>query len=152
MSEQEARRIEYLLKENGFEHEIMEHEPVFTSDAAAKVRGVELRTGVKALVLKTPDKRFIMALCPGDKRADLKSIAKLEGVKKVSLASPEEVLEKTGCKVGSVPPFGHRRKLPTYMDKDVLLNEWVNFNIGLHTKSAKMKSSDLNRLVEPVLF
>ena len=141
-----------MLKESGFEHEIMEHEAVFTSDAAAKIRGVELRTGVKALVLKTPDGRFIMGLCPGDKRIDLKHIAKLECAKKVSLASPEEVLHITGCKVGSVPPFGHPKKLKTYMDKEVLENEWVNFNIGLYTKSAKMRPDDLKRLIEPVLF
>jgi Ala-tRNA(Pro) deacylase len=152
MSVLEAKRIEHLLKEHGFDHEIMKHEPVFTSDAAARVRGVELKTGVKALVLKTPESKFIIGLCPGDKRIDLKRIASLVGVKKVSLASPEEVLKITNCEVGSVPPFGHPRKLRTYMDKDVLKNEWVNFNIGLHTKSAKMRSSDLNRLVEPVLI
>lgn len=147
-----AKRIENLLSESGFEHEIMEHEPVFTSEDAARVRGVELRTGVKALVLKTTDNKFLMGLCPGDKRLDLKQIANLEGVKKVNLASPAEALKITDCKIGSVPPFGHPRKLKTYTDKDILENEWVNFNIGLHTKSAKMKSIDLKRLIEPVLF
>lgn len=147
-----SKRIENILKESGFEHQILEHESVFTSEEAAKVRGVELRTGVKALVLKSTDNKYIMGLCPGDKRLDLKRIAKSAAVKKVSLASPAEVLKFTHCKIGSVPPFGHPKKLKTYMDKDVLKNEWVNFNIGLHTKSVKMKSSDLKNIIEPILF
>ncbi len=68
------------------------------------------------------------------------------------LASSEEVLKITGCEIGSVPPFGHKKALKTYMDKDVLENEWVNFNIGLHTKSANMKSRDLEALLKPVLI
>jgi prolyl-tRNA editing enzyme YbaK/EbsC (Cys-tRNA(Pro) deacylase) len=33
----------------------------------------------------------------------------------VYLASPEQVLDITGCEVGGVPPFGHKTKLKTYM-------------------------------------
>jgi Ala-tRNA(Pro) deacylase len=147
-----AKRIENILKEGGFDHEIMDHGPVFTSEEAANIRGVSLKSGVKALLLKTTDGGFVMGLCPGDKRLDLKKIAKKEGVKKASLASKEEVLKITGCEIGSVPPFGYPKKLKTYMDRDVLENEWVNFNIGLHTKSASMKSADLRKLVNPVLM
>jgi Ala-tRNA(Pro) deacylase len=152
MSVSVSKRIEKILKDGGFEHEILEHEPVYTSDEAARVRGVELKTGVKAMVLKTPKGGFIIGLCPGDQRLDLKTIAKLESVKKVNLAKPEDVLKITDCEIGSVPPFGHAKKLKTYMDKDVLKNEWVNFNIGEHTKSAKMRSKDLEKIVEPILM
>lgn len=44
--------IKELLNSNGITYEVSEHEPVYTSEQAAKVRGVELKTGVKALVLK----------------------------------------------------------------------------------------------------
>lgn len=152
MSALVSKRIEDILKDSGVDYRITEHEPVFTSEGAANVRGVDPKTGVKALVLKTPEGRFIIGLCPGDKRLDLKAISRLEGVKKLALASPIEVLKVTDCEVGSVPPFGFSKKLKTYMDKDVLDNEEVNFNIGLHTKSAAMKSKDLKDIIEPVLF
>lgn len=152
MSNAVAKFIEKILKDSDFEHKILEHEAVYTSEEAARIRGVELRTGVKALVLRTAEGKYVIGLCPGDKKLDLKRIAGVEGVKKVSLASLEEVLKTTDCKIGSVPPFGHKKKLKTYMDKDVLKNEWVNFNIGLHTKSANMKSEDLKSLLKPILI
>ncbi|MCD6496095.1 MAG: hypothetical protein J7K54_02380 [Candidatus Aenigmarchaeota archaeon] len=151
MSEDVARNIERILRDAGVEHKITEHEPVYTSEEAANVRGVELKTGVKALVLKTKKGDFLMGLCPGDSRLDLKNISHMEG-SRVSLASRDAVIELTGCEPGSVPPFGYRKKLKTYMDRNVLKNKWVNFNIGLHTKSASMKSSDLEKIIKPILI
>lgn len=104
-----TKRIEQMLKDSGFEHEITEHGPVYTSEEAANVRGVELRTGVKALVLKTTDGNFILGLCPADKRVDLKKLAGIEGVKRLRLASPEEVKKVTDCGIGSVPHSASRR-------------------------------------------
>ncbi|MEM3410200.1 MAG: YbaK/EbsC family protein, partial [Nitrososphaerota archaeon] len=72
-------------------------------------------------------------------------------VKKLKLATPIEVLEKTGCEIGSVHPFGNLYNLQTYLDRSVLENTWVNFNAGLHTVSIHMKTEDLVRLVKPVI-
>ncbi len=146
------KKIVKMLEEQGVKYEILEHEPVYTSEQAAKVRGVSLRTGVKALVCKNSESKFILVLVRADKRADLDRVAKLEGTKKVSLASPGEVLKHTGCEIGSVPPFGHPRALKTYLDREILKEEEVNFNIGEHTKSIKMKAGDLLKVMEPVLF
>jgi len=151
MSEAVAKNIISILKVKGFEHKISDHEPVFTSQQAADVRGAELKTGVKAMVLKTPEGKFILALCPADIRVDIKELSGREGVKKLNLATPEEVKKITDCEVGSVPPFGHKRDLKTYMFRGVLENEWVNFNIGLHTKSAHMKSVDLKEIIDTII-
>lgn len=132
--------------------EISEHEPVYTSEGAAQVRGVALRTGVKAMVLKADDRKHILALVPGDKQVNLVKIAQLEGAKQVKLADPHEVLAVTGCAIGSVPPFGHLTQLKTYMDKDILKNEYVNFNVGEHTKSVCMKARNLVKCIRPILM
>jgi len=152
MSEKIASDIEERLRRSGADFRILEHAPVFTSEQAAIARGVELRTGVKALVCKTSDGGFLLALCPADRRVDLGLIARLEGTKRICLASPEEVREVTDCEIGSVPPFGHRTPLKTYMDRRLLENERVNFNIGLHTRSASIGSGDLLGIIHPVLF
>jgi Ala-tRNA(Pro) deacylase len=146
------KKIARMLEEQGVKYELLEHEPVYTSEQAAKVRGVSLRTGVKALVCKTSENKIILVLVRADKRADLDRVAKMEGAKRVSLASPEEVLKHTGCEIGSVPPFGHRKALKTYLDREILEQDEVNFNIGEHTKSIRMRARDLLRVMEPVLF
>lgn len=146
------KKIIRMLDEKKIPYEKSEHEPVYTSEQAAGVRGVSLRTGVKALVCKTSENRIILVLVRADKRADLDRVAKLEGTKKVGLASPGEVLRHAGCKIGSVPPFGHPRPLKTYLDRDILKEDEVNFSIGEHTKSISMRAGDLLKLMEPVLF
>ncbi len=150
MSELEVKRIKNLLDSKNIEYKLFEHEAVFTSEQASKVRGVDLKTGVKALVLKTKEGKLILALVAADRRIDLKKLAKKVNTKDLRLASPEEVLKKTGCKIGSVHPFGILHSLETYMDASVLENEKVNFNVGIHEKSIEMKSEDLVKVVNPV--
>jgi Ala-tRNA(Pro) deacylase len=147
-----TKNIIRILNEKGIEYKLLEHEPVYTSEQAAQVRGVSVKTGVKALVLKTKENEFILALVRADKRADLKAVAAAAGTKKVKLASPEEVLRVTGCEIGSVPPFGHLTELKTYMDRDILDQEEVNFNIGEHTKSIRMKANDMLKVISPALI
>lgn len=135
--------VKTLIKSSGFEYEIFEHEPVYTSEEAAKVRNVPLRLGVKALVFET-ENEFILALVPANKKVDTKKL----GYKKIKLAHPNKVFEITGCKIGAVPPFGHKTELKTFVDPEILKNEWVYFNIGEHTQSAKMHGNDIIKLIK----
>lgn len=143
--------LKRLLDDNGITYSISEHEPVYTSEEAARVRGVELKTGVKALVLRTKEGSFIIGLVAADRKIDLKKLAEIVKTEKLKLASPEEVLKVTGCEIGSVHPFGNLYNLPTYLDRSVLENEWVNFNAGLHTVSIHMRSEDLVKLIKPII-
>jgi len=147
----QLKLIKELLDSNGITYEVSEHEPVYTSEQAAKVRGVELKTGVKALVLKTEEGSFVMGLIAADKRIDLKRLAKITRTKKLRLASPQEVLKITGCEIGSVHPFENLHRLPTYLDSSILENDMVNFNAGLHTVSIEMKAKDLVKAIRPVI-
>jgi len=145
-----------ILDENKVEYKKIEHEPVRTSEEAAKIRGVPLKTGVKALLLKTKE-RFIMVLVPADRRVDIEKIEELEKSKKVRLATSQEVLEETGCDVGGVPPFGHTKggvhnQIKTYLDKEVFQSELANFNAGDRGVSVSMKAEDLKKVVYYILF
>jgi Ala-tRNA(Pro) deacylase len=150
MSELEVKRIKEMLDSKSIVYRVMEHEPVFTSEQAAKVRGVELKSGVKALVLKTKEGRFILGLVAANKKIDLKKLSKIANTKEILLAKPEEVLKITNCEIGSVHPFGILHNLPTYLDVSILENECVDFNIGVHTKSIEMKSKDLVEIIKPI--
>ncbi|MFB0505037.1 MAG: aminoacyl-tRNA deacylase [Candidatus Bathyarchaeia archaeon] len=147
----ELRSIMELLDRTKIHYTVSEHEPVYTSKQAAKVRGVELKTGVKALVLRTREGGFVMGLVAADRRIDLEKLAEIVGTKSLELASPKDVLETTGCEVGAVHPFGNLHGLPTYVDVSVLENESVNFNAGLRTVSIQMKAKDLVKAIGPVI-
>lgn len=145
------KKIVSMLEEKHIDYKKIEHEPVYTSKEAARIRGVPLKSGVKALVCKTAEDNIILVLVRADKRANLDRVAKLEKTKRVRLASPEDVLKHAGCEIGAVPPFGHPRPLKTYLDREVLEEDKVNFNIGEHRKSITMKAQDLLKVMEPVL-
>lgn len=140
-----------LFRREGVEFQLYEHEPVHTSLEASRVRGVELKTGVKSLVLKSDDGRYILADLAADRKVDIKRLENAASVGKLHFATREEVVSVTGCEPGSVHPFGRLFGLPTYLDPSVLENEHVNFNIGLLTKSVRIRRDDLTRLLNAVL-
>jgi Ala-tRNA(Pro) deacylase len=150
--EREFRQLKNFLDEHKINYTVSEHEPVYTSEQAAKVRGVPIKTGVKALVFKVlaEEPYYIHVDIPADRKASFEKLEKLIGYK-IKLARPEEVLGVCGCEIGSVHPFGNLFKLDVYMDERILENETVNFNAGLHTISIKMSPNDLKLLVKPIL-
>ncbi len=152
MSVKEKDAILNLLHNSDVSFLVLEHEPVFTSEQAARVRDVSLRQGVKAMVLQSNSGKFFLFCLPADKKIDFKKAAALVNEKRVFLANPKEVLRVSGCEIGSVSPFsGLLSNLPTFFDSGILENEIVEFNIGTHTHSVRMKSRDLVSLLKPVL-
>ena len=141
-----------ILNEAGVEYKLIQHEHIVTSQDACRVRGNDLSECTKSLLFRTKEGKLLLAVCPGNKRVDTDRITELEGTKRIRLASPEEVEKQAGCTVGSVGPFGLKRKFDTYMDRDVLKNEYCFFSIGTHTDSIKMRTQDLVEIVQPVLI
>jgi Ala-tRNA(Pro) deacylase len=145
------QRIIKLLSDNKISYKLIEHEPIFTSEQAAKVRGTDLKSGAKALVF-IADKEPIMIVVPGDKRVDLRKFKDTFKIKNLAMASSEEVEDFIeGVKVGAVHPFGNLHGLPVYVDQSLGRNKEIVFNAGLHEKSIKMSYQDYYRLVKPRL-
>jgi Ala-tRNA(Pro) deacylase len=147
----EANIVE-ILKQNKIAYEVVEHEPVYTNPAMAEALGVTEAETVKSLVLLTKEKQMVVLVLPGDKKVEWKKAAAGIGTKKVSFAKPEAVLEKVGCEVGCVPPFGQLTPLPIYMDQTLARKEFVYFNPGKHEKSFKIKAWDLKKVCQPKMI
>jgi Ala-tRNA(Pro) deacylase len=138
-----------ILNTHNIAYEIFDHEPVYTNPTMALALNVSESETVKSLVLMTKESQMVVLVLPGNQKVEWKKAAAGIGTKKVSFAKPEEVLEKVGCEVGCVPPFGQLTALPIFMDKDLLKQEFVYFNPGVHHKSFKIKSWDLKKLCSP---
>jgi Ala-tRNA(Pro) deacylase len=141
-----------ILQKNKIAYEVVEHEPVYTNPAMAEALGVSEAETVKSLVLLTKEKQMVVLVLPGDKKVDWKKAAAGIGTKKVSFAKPEAVLEKVGCEVGCVPPFGQLTALPIFMDTELTRKNMVYFNPGRHDKSFKIKAWDLKKVSRPTLI
>jgi len=149
-----AGRIINLLAEHDFWFETFDHEPVRTSEQAARLRpGYTMGQGAKAIItrIKIPfeGKQFIMLVFPGDKKFDEGKVTKVTGSKDVRFATEQEVGEITeGIKPGGVPPFGNLFGLKVICDESLFTNEKIAFNAG-RTTTIAMNSEDYKTLVQP---
>ncbi len=153
-------QIKELLDSHKIIYKHLTHEPVGrTSEDAAKVRGTSLDNGVKAIILKIHDAsyadssdKFFQVSIPGLNRIDVKKLKEYFNIKSISLASPDEVLERTGCTVGSVPPFGNLFDMKVYADNSLLELTEMLFSAGSHTDSIIMDPKDYLAIVNPILI
>jgi Cys-tRNA(Pro) deacylase len=143
-------RLIQLLRLHHVDFQLLEHEPVTTSEEAARVRGTPLEQGAKALVCRADD-RHILIVLPANRRLDTKSFKRAHGVKNLRMISPDELRELTGLEVGAVPPIGNLLDLPTYVDERLLELPRISFNAGSRSVSIIMQPADYRRLVNPIV-
>jgi len=141
-------RLHERLQASGVAFTVLRHEPVYTSEQAAAVRGVPLASGAKALVLKAGD-AFALAVVPADRKLDSKKARVALGSRSIRFASREEVEQITGLQPGSIPPFGSLFGLPTYCDPALGDSASINFNAGDHGISVQMGYADYVTVERP---
>jgi Ala-tRNA(Pro) deacylase len=145
ISDDVQARLLTLLRSEGVEFRLTHHDPVTTSAQAAAVRGADLRSGAKAMLVKTKT-GFVLAVLGADRKVDWKLLAPLVGDKGARFATDEELRRATGLSKGAVPPVGLLFGLRTIYDRSLLEVEKVNFNAGTHTDSVSMGRADLVRI------
>lgn len=100
-----VERVAAFLRTSGAEARLEEYAVgTPTADAAADAIGCTLGQIVKSLVLLC-DGTPVVALVPGDRRADTEKIARLTGAQRAAIATPAEVVAATGFEPGAVAPF-----------------------------------------------
>jgi Ala-tRNA(Pro) deacylase len=150
MSSSVFERVESLLKQHGIVFRVLRHEPVYTSEEAARVRGTPLASGAKALICKG-ESDFVMFVVPEDRKLDSHAVRRGKGWRKLRFATREEVAELTGLVPGSIPPLGSLFGLPTLCDERLGENEVINFNAGDHGISVSMRYADYIEIEKPEL-
>jgi Ala-tRNA(Pro) deacylase len=145
--------IVQLLETAGVPFRRLEHEPTPTSADSARVRGLPLGTGAKALVLKCDDE-FRLFVMPADRKLESRLVRATLRVKSVRFASAEELRERTGLVPGAVPPFGAPiLPFPLHADSSVgVAYPEVAFNAGELTRSIIMAASDWLAVAKPQRF
>ncbi len=73
---------------------------------AAQAVGATAQDFVKSICLISKTGQMVVAVVKGEDRADRGAVQRLLNLAKLSIASPTEMLEKTGYPAGGTPPFG----------------------------------------------
>src|SRR4051812_4830820 len=116
-----------------------------TARDAAKAIACELSQIVKTLVFVC-DGEFVLALVPGDRRADERLVGQAAGASSVRVANAEEVVRATGFEPGGVAPFPQRQVSQTLIDSSFFLHAVVWIGAGTPHHMASLPPAELARL------
>jgi len=145
-----TEKIEDLLSGLKITYRKFEHEPVTTSEDAARIRDKDISTGAKALIF-IADGEPILVVVPGDKRFNTKKFKLDFKIKDLYMADAEKLKEVTGLIKGAVPPIGKIFGIKTYFDQSFTNKDTVAFNAGSLTISIEMAAADLITAADPII-
>ena len=125
-----TRAIQYLNKK-GIKFKVIEYKhDEKGAEFAARAIGFPLERTIKTLVVDLGNEKYCFALLPGDKRLDLKRIARVCKDKKAAMADTIIAERLTGYLVGGISPFGAKQNLPVVIEESLLKFDKVAINGG----------------------
>jgi prolyl-tRNA editing enzyme YbaK/EbsC (Cys-tRNA(Pro) deacylase) len=137
---------EYLAG-HGIDHSLMECDPELADTAQfCAAYDIPMENSANAILVasKKPEGSYALCLVLATTRLDVNgTVRKKLGARKVSFATPEDTLHRTGQAIGGVTVFGVPEEIPIWVDGGVLEQEWVI--VGAGTRTAKIR-------VDPVVF
>ncbi len=140
-----------FLDSKGIKYEITEHKAVFNMGELEQVSLPYPEWDAKNLFVRDDKKiNYYLITVKGNKRVDLKKFRKVHGLRALSFASAEDLLEYMKLTPGSVTPLGilndAEHKIRFYLDSDFKDNI-----IGVHpnenTATVWLRASDLMNLL-----
>jgi prolyl-tRNA editing enzyme YbaK/EbsC (Cys-tRNA(Pro) deacylase) len=141
-----VERVAAFLRERGVDARVEEFsEGTPTAADAARAVGCPLEEIVKSLVFIC-DGRPVLALVPGDKRADAAKIAAAAGAGYARSASRDEVRSATGFEPGAVAPFPASGVVRVLIERELLRAQTVWVGAGSPRHMAALSPVDIARL------
>lgn len=146
-----AKKLREFLDSQGVEYVTITHSPAFTAQkiaASAHISGKEL---AKTVIVRI-DGRLAMAILPASYRVDFDLLRDASGANEVELAGEADFRETfPDCELGAMPPFGNLYSMYVFVAEKLAEDEDIAFNACSHTELIKMRYSDFERLVKPIV-
>lgn len=142
----EVERVARALKDASVEARLEEFpEGTPTAKDAARAVGCELGQIVKSLVFDC-DGRAVVALVPGDRRADSDKIGRAAGARFARIAGSDEVRDATGFEPGAVCPFPLPHVSAVFVERTLLSQPILWVGAGSERHMAALSPTELLRL------
>lgn len=144
-------RLQEYIDENGLEAKILtlKEQPTSTVEESVKALGCNPEDIVKSIVVVTDNQDFYLVILQGDRKIKTRKLKKLLSVKDVRLASPSQVEEISGFKVGDVPPISV--ELPVILDELVMNQTKVYAGGGAPRKNLYISVEELLDCTHPLI-
>ncbi len=159
MAENESDRMIHtpvtnFLDELKVPYRVKHHsKPAFTSEDAARERGVHLSQIVKTMLLINQDDAVLVAVLPAHKKLDLKKLKKLTGSKELQFMDKESIEKKTRLIVGAVAPVGKLiMGIPMFVEPSIFDEEFLDISSGDPTAGLELHRDVLKELLRGATF
>ena len=149
-SEHGVAVVTRFLEEAGVEHEVIEHEPTYSTLEEADAVHADPRHSAKTLALHDRG-GWRIAVLPANHRLDLdRARSLLAGTRHLRLGTEKEMAAAfPAFDVGALPPVGPMLPLPEAIDVRLLYRDQVVCPGGDHRHAIRLDPRDLIRLSEP---
>lgn len=131
-------------------YEEISHPPVFTVEDIQKLQLKIKGIGCKNLFL-TDHKKYYLYILEENKKANLKQLAQLLKISRLSFASTNKLKEVLNLEQGSVTPFGiindQKQQVLLILDSD-LKQKRLLFHPLINTKTIALEFDDLLRFIQ----
>ncbi len=122
--------------------------PVESLEQAAAERGQRPEQVVRSILFRLPEDQYLMVLAAGPRQISWPALRRHLSQHRLSLATPEEVLQVTGYKIGAVSPFGAwLSPLPVLIERRVLDEQEISLGSGQRGLAIIMRAHDLLRAI-----
>lgn len=144
------RRLDGYFQKLGWKHESVGHKTVFTTYDLAQTLKTKLDRVAKTLLVKTENGHVLVVL-PGHRSLDFSKLRKALKVKRVTLASERDMVEKLKVKAGTLTPFGAFHQLPTVVDRTLAKGKDMIASTGNFAVSVRIRVRDFLKHEQPTV-
>ena len=145
------------LNELGIPFQIVEHEPVLTTEQADRfIEGIEgVRT--KTMFLTNKKKRnFYLVIIDDAKRLDMDVFKEIVEENRIKMASAETLNDKMMLLPGTVSPFGllnnRDKDIQVYFDQEIVSEERMCFHPNTNEKTIFVNTEDLFTFLKAIEY
>lgn len=140
-----------VFKKLDINYKEVSHKAVFTVEEAKFIKESIEGVGCKNLFLTDKKNHYFLLVLEENKRANIKSIAKIAGVSSLSFASDDALFKILGVRPGSVTPLG------IINDRECLVNLFIDRNLcnkkilvhpNVNTKTVSIECGDLIKFID----
>jgi Ala-tRNA(Pro) deacylase len=143
--------IEAFLGDRGVRYTRLEHPVAYTAQEEAAVSHVPGREWAKTIVCFANEEP-ILAVLPADFTVDEARLRSLTGARTLRLARESEFARLyPECEPGAMPPLGTLYGQRVFVEKSLTADPEIVFNAGTHTDAIRMRYSDFEALVRPIV-
>ncbi|MDR1395597.1 MAG: aminoacyl-tRNA deacylase [Deltaproteobacteria bacterium] len=136
-----------VLDRLGLAYELVSYDPgpLLSAEETALILGRPPETVFKTLLVRGDVTGPLEVCLPAGREAELKTLAKATGNKKISLSSVRELTELTGFQRGGCSPLGGRKSFPVWLDQSILSLDRVLINAGRRGQMLILDPRDLQK-------